>query len=305
MQSSEGFTKDKSTEAETAREEYVKDHVELNQVEENLDKYQNQKGTSTKSATVGIHTDYDTSKEVEDTIENSEHGDCFDDFISPGGEHFTFGSFQNVEIKNLWKVETRMNSLIVINKYGANMFKSKSDPIVAVEAKQDILSGQHSPIEPILENSQAQDCLQEDQLAEADDDSLGRVSIPNPYNSTQETVERPSQEPLSQESHTLGETVPSQKQSDRLQQQGNFNKTIAEKAEAILAMKNLEGNSLSSKNSFAILENNDIIIKAGKLGIDSQNLTYEKIEILKDLERARAGLSTRTDPNTISMNKAF
>ena len=25
---------------------------------------------------------------------------------------------------------------------------------------------------------------------------------------------------------------------------------------------------------------------------------------MKDLERARAGLSTRTDPNTISMNKA-
>ena len=81
-----------------------------------------------------------------------------------------------------------------------------------------------------------------------------------------------------------------QKQSERLRNQGNNNIKITKKAEVLLAKKNLEGNSFSSQNSLAVLDNNDIIIKAGKLGIDSHNLSYEKIDMLRELEKARAGL---------------
>jgi len=80
---------------------------------------------------------------------------------------------------------------------------------------------------------------------------------------------------------------------NRVRNQGNNNIKITEKAEVLLAKKNLEGNSFSSQNSFAVLDNNDIIIKAGKLGIDSQNLSYEKIDLLRELEKARAGLKEK------------
>ena len=243
-----------------------------------------------------------TDKTDEDDAASSDHGLSFDDFISPGGEHFTFGSFQNVEVKNLWKVETGDNSSTVINEYGSNWFKSKSDPLIAVEAKQAILSGQHFPIETVIEDTQPQDSPMNEQLADAEEDSMGKVSIPSPYMSTQETVEGSSQEILSQETNAMGKYQPRQKQSDRILKQNNANIKIAEKEEAHLALKNLEGNSISSNNSFAVLENIDITIKAGKLGIDSQSLTYERIDMLKELEKARAGLIEKKDVNNDSIN---
>ena len=100
----------------------------------------------------------------------------------------------------------------------------------------------------------------------------------------------------------MGKYQPRQKQSDRILKQNNANIKIAEKAESHLALKNLEGNSLSSNNSFAVLENIDITIKAGKLGIDSQSLTYERIDMLKELEKARAGLIEKKDVNNDSIN---
>jgi len=146
---------------------------------------------------------------------------------------------------------------------------------------------------PSLETKQDLNDIQEDHLPDADDESSGKVSIPSPYNSTQETVEWSSQELSAQDQPILRENQPfknGQRQSVRLRDQENDNRKIAEKAEVHLARKNLEGNSLSSKNSFAVLDNNDIIIKAGKLGIDSHNLSYEKIDMLRELEKARAGL---------------
>jgi len=190
-------------------------------------------------------------------------------------------------------MDTGVNSSTVINEYDTNLFKSKSDPLIAVEAKQALISVQHSPMNPSLETKQDLNDIQEDHLPDADDESSGKVSIPSPYNSTQETVEWSSQELSAQDQPILRENQPfknGQRQSVRLRDQENDNRKIAEKAEVHLARKNLEGNSLSSKNSFAVLDNNDIIIKAGKLGIDSHNLSYEKIDMLRELEKARAGL---------------
>jgi len=131
-----------------------------------------------------IQTFSEKSKDITSEIDNSDQGLSFDDYISPGGEHFTFGSFQNVEIKNLWKVETGDNSSTIINEYGFNLFKSKSDPLVAVEAKNALLSGQHSPMKHTPETNPVREKPQEVQVPLVDEESPGKVSIPSSYNST-------------------------------------------------------------------------------------------------------------------------
>ncbi|RLN16949.1 hypothetical protein C2845_PM02G15090 [Panicum miliaceum] len=85
------------------------------------------------------------------------------------------------------------------------------------------------------------------------------------------------------------------RQSDRLKKQGLGNMKIANKAEALLEKKNVEGNYIPFKNSFAVLSNNELIIRAGKLEVETQNLTFEKIVLLKDLEKARASLNEKKE----------
>jgi len=305
-QPSNNTSTEKNYEEEAAGNDAEEDHSEQLHLEkapcEDIMEENLQDKTSHEPPAAECPIEKVTDKTDEDDAASSDHGLSFDDFISPGGEHFTFGSFQNVEVKNLWKVETGDDSSMMINEYGSNWFKSKSDPLIAVEAKQAILSGQHFPIETVIEDTQPQDSPMNEQLADAEEDSMGKVSIPSPYMSTQETVEGSSQEILSQETNAMGKYQPRQKQSDRILKQNNANIKIAEKAEAHLALKNLEGNSLSSNNSFAVLENIDITIKAGKLGIDSQSLTYERIDMLKELEKVRAGLIEKKDVNNDSIN---
>ena len=77
-----------------------------------------------------------------------------------------------------------------------------------MEAKQALISGQHSPLNPSLETKQDLNDIQEDHLPDADDESSGKVSIPSPYNSTQETVDWSSQELSSQEQPILRENQP-------------------------------------------------------------------------------------------------
>ena len=237
-------------------------------------------------------------KEKDGENENSDQGLSFDDIISPGGEHFTFGSFQNVEIKNLWKFDTGNNSSTVINEYGTNWVKSKPDPLVVVEAKQALLSGQHSPLEAVHEETHLVANTQEEQVGNSDEDSTGKVSIPSPYNSTQETADWSSQDFLSQELPDVGENLPPklvQKQSERLRNQGNNNIKITEKAEVPLAKKNLEGNHLNFKISFVVLSNSDLMLRSSKMGVDTKDLPLEQFNIIKDLEQARMSLKNKSE----------
>jgi len=304
--SSGDTSKGKSNEGEAPKESLEHDQLKQDHTETNEKKVQQLSSLAPTELEADPQDNTETIQGEEGEIDNDEQGQCFDDFISPGGEHFTFGSFQNVEIRNLWKMDTGVQSTTVINEYGTNMFKSKSDPLIAVEAKQALLSGKHSPLKPLQEDEQTLDGTQEGQVPDADDESTGKVSIPSPYNSTQETVDWSSQELPSQDQSVTMENQPQtfgQRQSNRLREQGNDNRKIAEKAETHLTKKNLEGNSLSSKNSFAVLENSDIIIRAGKLGIDSTNLNYEKIDMLRELERARAGLIEKKRESVIEVDK--
>jgi hypothetical protein len=54
----------------------------------------------------------------------------------------------------------------------------------------------------------------------------------------------------------------------------------------------IEGTSSSSnKNSFAVLSNIHIIHIATKMGVQSESLSFEKLDLLKDLENARMKLN--------------
>jgi hypothetical protein len=71
----------------------------------------------------------------EDSKSDSEDsGPYFDDFMSPGGQHFTFGDFQNLEIQNIMKMKLNERT-VAINEYGTNMIKYKYDPLAVIEAK--------------------------------------------------------------------------------------------------------------------------------------------------------------------------
>ena len=48
--------------------------------------------------------------------DSEDQGLCFDDIISPGGEHLNFGTFQNMEIKKLWAVRMPDNNSTIINE---------------------------------------------------------------------------------------------------------------------------------------------------------------------------------------------
>jgi hypothetical protein len=72
--------------------------------------------------------------------DSDESGPYFDDYLSPGGQHFTFSDFHNMEIQNLMKV--RLNEkTVAINEYGTNLLKYKFDPLAVTEAKVAMAQG--------------------------------------------------------------------------------------------------------------------------------------------------------------------
>jgi hypothetical protein len=54
--------------------------------------------------------------------------------------------------------------------------------------------------------------------------------------------------------------------------------------------KNLEGNHTNFRNSFAVLNNSDLADRAGKMGVNTDNVVLEKFDILRELEHARNNL---------------
>jgi hypothetical protein len=90
----------------------------------------------------------DKGKNIEDTkmddegnkSDSEDSGPYFDDFMSPGGQHFTFGDFQNLEIQNILKMKLNERT-VAINEYGTNMIKYKYDPLAVIEAKFAMTQG--------------------------------------------------------------------------------------------------------------------------------------------------------------------
>jgi hypothetical protein len=69
------------------------------------------------------------------------------------------------------------------------------------------------------------------------------------------------------------------------------------------ASRNLEGTNLSSHNSFAALDNDDIYLRAIEMGINASSLSFEKIDCLKDLEIARHNINMKKDTATSTVEE--
>jgi hypothetical protein len=91
------------------------------------------------------------------------------------------------------------------------------------------------------------------------------------------------------------------RQSERIRNQGLGGAKIADKASMMAKKKNLEGNNIQLKNSFAVLDNLMLINKFGKMGGDISNAKLENFDLLKDLEVARNDLRNRAQ--TLSKEK--
>ena len=83
------------------------------------------------------------------------------------------------------------------------------------------------------------------------------------------------------------------RQSERLKKQGLGDIKIADKAEAAMIKKNLEGTKLNSKNSFSVLSNLDLMLRSNKMGVDTKELALEQFDIIKDLEYVRMCLENK------------
>jgi hypothetical protein len=82
------------------------------------------------------------------------------------------------------------------------------------------------------------------------------------------------------------------RQSKRIRANDSFQQKMGEQASS----KNLqvmedEGTLIIHQNSFAVLSNSHIIDLATKMGVQSESMSFEKIDLLKDLENARMKLN--------------
>ena len=57
------------------------------------------------------------------------------DLIIPGSDQLRFGTFDTMEIRMLSSIHMDDSARVVINEYGSNFEKSKSDPLNTIEAK--------------------------------------------------------------------------------------------------------------------------------------------------------------------------
>jgi hypothetical protein len=82
-------------------------------------------------------------------------------------------------------------------------------------------------------------------------------------------------------------------QSQRVKEQGPGAINIAEKATLAAQKRNLEGNYLNLKNSFAVLSNTDLMSRSKKMGVKIGEGDLQKFDILKELEVVRDNLNRK------------
>jgi len=336
--------------------------------EENLSQKENYKQS--------VDTNKGKSQDVSEE-ESEDQGLSFDDIISPGGQHLNFGTFENMEIKNIWHMQLADNSIVPINEYGTNLFGSKFDPLAAIEAKFALKTGklpepmeagmtkgddkiteiegcfsqqlQENAVcptpptgtqEPLMlgVSSQEEQEIQESTIHKEPAESVtekevtvteevihGEPSLPIERDINSELVEKvvvnlvaavtnvvhtvdPNEASIghipnaseSGQTHidVVNSVTPDMKQnfmrqSERLKKQGLGDIKIADKAEAAMIKKNLEGTKLNSKNSFSVLSNLDLMLRSNKMGVDTKELALEQFDIIKDLEHVRMCLENK------------
>jgi hypothetical protein len=122
-----------------------------------------------------------------------------------------------------------------------------------------------------------------------------RTAVVIPVDGSQPEVECTQEEPASQvdnptedegEQQAMQIDAPARR-SSRMTSQGSTSTRVDDKAKAAAEKKDLSGTSLNTSNSFAILDDDDIITRALEMGITHDSLPLEKVSYLKDLEIAR------------------
>jgi hypothetical protein len=339
----------------------------------------------------------------EDKTDSDDSGPYFDDFMSPGGQHFTFGYFQNIEVQNILKMRINERT-VAIHEYGTNMLKYNYDPLAVIEAKMAMKQGkvdcggnenanlmcEKCPTEvdatreqiegpvptipspqtgtqeaPVAEWSSQEDIagissevaditagkittqmspnweeVEEDtdkddspelegnsqkgsmlvgaaentgvvgdgdsQVApwEGMEEGSDSEDLINLETGTQENLENEEEEQMdprisedvedSSKENADPEKITT-RQSQRIKEQGLGGAKITEKAIVAAQKKNLEGNHLNLKNSFAVLSNNELVSRSRKMGVKVGEADLEKFDILKDLEKARANLKEKVN----------
>jgi hypothetical protein len=82
------------------------------------------------------------------------------------------------------------------------------------------------------------------------------------------------------------------RQSKRIRDNGAFQQKMGDQAPSkILQDMKPEGTLTVHQNSFAVLSNPQIIDLASKMGVHSESISFEKIDLLKDLENTRMKLN--------------
>ncbi|CAN6283821.1 unnamed protein product [Urochloa humidicola] len=185
-----------------------KEVTQQEEEDDNLERMESQEAEILEKANSSI------SEEGQSSIHSSEPGLCFDDIISPGVEHYTFGTFQKVEIKSIWRMHLRENSSAIINEYGSNLYKYKSDPLVVLEAKQALFSNGENEKQQFYLHTIQEDIEEETagEITVEDTESQNANLFPSPSKGTQEA---PAEEWSSQEECKMLEEEQSKKKEQQ------------------------------------------------------------------------------------------
>jgi hypothetical protein len=132
---------------------------------------------------------------------------------------------------------------------------------------------------------------------------------PNWNDLMEEENTNPKAQPCDQEEEEDGETGQAKEQgegrdevifeglkvrkSERIMKQGLGGIKIADKADIAIKKKNLEGNKINLKNSFAVLDSLVLSSKFSKMGGSTKTSNLENFYLLKELEIARHNLNER------------
>jgi hypothetical protein len=170
--------------------------------------------------------------------------------------------------------EVVVNMIAGDTDHGKNSIK---DSAQEDSANQDILVKETSQLEEMVETAQ-----------------IDKVQGPVEKLNTWENQAIKLQAVMEQEQDVDKERWPTWqdvRQSKRIRANDSFQQKMGDQA----ASKNLqvmedEGTLIIHQNSFAVLSNSHIIDLATKMGVQSESMSFEKIDLLKDLENARMKL---------------
>jgi hypothetical protein len=183
----QGSSSQSQEEGEQSSQEYGRRHDKqtgraepLEKIDEESDKSRGEEGGDEQKKEDMLDEKGKTIEKDKETIEDDsdDSGPYFDDILSPGGTHMTFGDFHNMEIKNIFRMQMN-EKYVAVNEYGTNLVKYKYDPLAVIEAKIAMTHGKGccDKISPAIEGE-----------AEGEVGSV-HLTQPSPRTGTQEAPE--------------------------------------------------------------------------------------------------------------------